>query len=81
MLQTFYDNFGFLGALGISALMFLLFVFWMAGVAGIALPEDGGRVKNNRTQVIIAILIPIYPIIWLWSDMYKQYKFMQKENN
>ena len=82
MLQTFYENFGFLGALLISAAMFIFFIFWMAGIAGIALPEDGGQVKNNRVQIVVAILIPIYPIIWLWTDMYKQHKFMlQNDEN
>jgi hypothetical protein len=76
MLQTFYDNFGFMGALGISGLMFILFIFWMAGLAGITYPEDGGRLKENRTQIIIAVLVPIYPIVWLWAEMYRQYRFL-----
>ncbi len=81
MLQTFYDNFGFMGALGISGLMFILFIFWMAGLAGIAFPEDGGRLKQNRVQIIVAVLVPIYPIFWLWAEMYRQHRFLSKNQD
>lgn len=82
MLQNFYQQFGFFGALLISAVCFFLFIFWVAGVAGIALPEDGGKVKDNKFEVIIALILPIYPIGWLFADMYKQRKLLrQKEEN
>jgi len=79
MLQGFYSEFGFLGALVISGLGFILFIFWVAGIAGIALPEDGGQIRDNRWQIVCAVLIPPYPIIWLIRDMYLQHKYMNKE--
>ena len=81
MLQNFYQEFGFFGALAISAVCFFLFIFWVAGVAGIALPEDGGKVKDNKFEVLLALLVPVYPIGWLFVDMYKQRKLLQQDDN
>lgn len=81
MLQDFYLDFGFFGALTIAAVSFFLFIFWVAGVAGIALPEDGGKVKDNKAQVILAIFVPIYPIAWLFVDIYKQRKLLKEPEN
>lgn len=78
MLQTFYDNFGFFGALTLSLFLFFFFIFWLAGMAGITLPYDGGKKRGNPWQIIIAVFVPIYPVAWLVYDMYKQKRFMGK---
>lgn len=79
MLQSFYDNLGFIGALLFSLFLFIFFIFWIAGIAGITLPYDGGQKKANSWQIILAILIPVYPVIWLISDMYMQHKYMSED--
>lgn len=78
MLQTFYDLFGFFGALGLSLALFLFFILWIAGIAGITLPVDGGKPKFNKWEVVVAIFIPIYPIYWLIRDVIEQHVFMRK---
>lgn len=78
MLKSFYELFGFMGALLLSLAIFLLFIFWAAGLAGITLPVDGGKPKYNRWEVILAILIPVYPIYWILKDIIMQYIFMRK---
>ncbi|MEX0723992.1 MAG: hypothetical protein WD053_08945 [Gracilimonas sp.] len=80
MLQSFYENFGFFGALFLAIAMFLFFILWIAGIAGIALPYDGGRKKGNTWQIILAVLIPIYPVLWLILDIYLQRQYMNDEN-
>ncbi|MEX0720832.1 MAG: hypothetical protein WD059_09205 [Balneolaceae bacterium] len=79
MLQSFYSNFGFFGALAISVSLFIFFIFWIAGIAGITLPYDGGRKKGNRWQIICAVLIPVYPVVWLLIDMYLQREHMKED--
>lgn len=79
MLQSFYESFGFFGALFMAILLFLLFIFWVAGIAGITLPYDGGQKKGNSWQIILAVLIPIYPIAWLFYDIYQQRQNMKEE--
>ncbi len=78
MLKTFYENIGFLGSLGLSLFLFLFIVFWISGIAGITLPVDGGKAKYNKWQVLIAVLVPIYPVIWLINDIIVQHRFMKK---
>ncbi|HCD53297.1 MAG TPA: hypothetical protein DEQ34_12675 [Balneolaceae bacterium] len=77
MLKTFFDSLGFFGSLSLSLFIFTLGVFWIAGIAGITLPVDGGKRKYNTWQVAIAVLIPIYPIVWMISDIIAQYRFMK----
>jgi hypothetical protein len=77
MLQSFYENFGFLGALFLAVFMFIFFIFWMAGMAGITLPYDGGRKKGHNWQIALAVFVPIYPVAWLIYDMYMQRKYMK----
>lgn len=81
MLQSLYENFGFFGALALAIFMVLFFIMWIAGIAGITLPYDAGRKKGNKWQVILAILVPIYPIIWLIVDIYLQRSIMKDENS
>ncbi|HBQ59503.1 MAG TPA: hypothetical protein DD671_07710 [Balneolaceae bacterium] len=79
MLQSFYENLGFFGALFTALLLFFLFIFWMAGIAGITLPYDGGRKKGNNWQIIVAVLFPPYPILWLLLDIFMQHRHMSEE--
>lgn len=76
MLQTFYNNFGFLGSILIAFFIFISFIFWMAGVAGISqLPES----KRKNVRLFFSILFPPFPIIWLFVDMYQQSQLMKEE--
>ena len=79
MLKTFYELFGFFGALVLSLALFMFFIFWIAGIAGITLPVDGGKPKFNKWEVIVAIFIPIYPIYWIIRDIIEQHVFMSKK--
>lgn len=79
MLQSFYDNLGFFGAFFTAFFLFIFFIFWIAGIAGISLPYDGGRKKGKDWQIILAVLFPPYPVIWLVVDMYLQRKYMREE--
>lgn len=72
MLETFYNNFGFVGSLILSLLIFFFFIFWMGGVAGICHEHEGK--KDAIVRIVLAILIPIYPVIWLITDMIAQKK-------
>ena len=81
MLKYFYNQLGFFGALGVSFLLFLLFVFWIAGIAGISLPYDGGSKKKNTWEILLAVLIPVYPIGWLVVDIINQRRLMRKKTD
>jgi hypothetical protein len=78
MLKSFYELFGFFGALLLSLALFIFFIFWLAGLAGITLPVDGGKPKFNKWEVLVAVFIPIYPIYWLIRDIIEQHAFMKK---
>jgi len=76
MLETVHNMFGFTGSLLVSFFVFMFFVFWMAGVAGIC---QGDR-KQSRQIIFfsLAILVPIYPVVWLIADMIRQKKQLRK---
>jgi hypothetical protein len=75
MLQTFYNNYGFVGSIAIAMLIFLCFIFWLAGVAGISqLPHS----KKKNIKLICSVLFPPYPIVWVFVDMYRQRKLMNE---
>lgn len=77
MLQTFYNNFGFLGSISVAFFIFLSFIFWMAGIAGISqLPES----KGKNLKLVGSVLFPPYPIIWIFVDMYRQSQLMKEKN-
>ncbi len=76
MLQTFYDNFGFIGSISIAFLIFISFIFWMAGVAGISQMKAS---KSKNVKLFFSVFFPPYPIIWVFIDMYRQSQLM-KEN-
>jgi len=70
MLETVYNNFGFVGSLVISLGIFFFFIFWMAGVAGICQEHDDN--KGTIFLLFLAIIIPIYPVGWLLVEMITQ---------
>ena len=77
MLKAFYNTFGFAGALLVSFFSFIYIIFWMAGIAGIyKQPITPGR----KWRLLVAILFPPYPFIWLIVDMITQYRYMKKED-
>lgn len=76
MLETFYNNFGFVGSLVIALLIFLFFIFWMGGVAGICKEHDSK--KDSVFRLVMAVLIPIYPVVWLIFDMISQKKQLKR---
>lgn len=81
MLKTFYNEIGFLGALVLALGLFVLFILWVAGIAGITLPVDGGKPRGSKTEIAIAVFFPIYPVLWLFYEMYHQREFLKKDNN
>ena len=79
MLKSFFDLFGFLGALLLSLALFLFCILWLAGLAGITLPVDGGKHKYNKYKVLVAIILPVYPIYWLIRNIFEQHIFMKNK--
>lgn len=76
MIESFYNSFGFLGALGISVGCFILFLFWISGVAGIAeIPDD----PKKNWKLVFGVIIPVYPIVWVWWDMFQQHSEMHHD--
>lgn len=76
MLETVYNNFGFVGSLVVSLGIFFFFIFWMAGVAGICKEHEGK--KNVLIRLLLAIIIPVYPVFWLISEMISQKKQLKR---
>jgi hypothetical protein len=69
MIQSLYLDFGFLGALFLLILIFFCFVFWVAGISGLA---DQKKSKKPNLKLVMSILVPPFPILWLIYDMYRQ---------
>ena len=62
---------------GISVASFVLFIFWLSGIAGLAdIPDD----RHKNWKLVASVLIPIYPIIWLLVDMFRQHSHMNRED-
>ncbi|REL38191.1 hypothetical protein DYD21_06165 [Rhodohalobacter sp. SW132] len=76
MLETVYNNFGFLGSLVVSLGIFFFFIFWMAGVAGICKEHEGQ--KGTIARLFFGILIPVYPVFWLIAEMISQKRQLNK---
>ncbi len=77
MLQSFYENFGFIGSISLAFFIFLSFIFWMAGIAGISqLPES----RNKNLKLICSVIFPPYPIIWVFVDMFRQRQLMKEKD-
>lgn len=79
MIQSFYDQMGLGGAIFASLLVFLLFILWLAGIAGITLPVDGGKQRKNKAQIVLAIIFPLYPIIWVIYELIRHRLTLEKE--
>lgn len=75
MLETFYNNFGFLGSLGIAFGGFVFIIFWVSGIAGIC---DSETTRFKTAKMIISVLFPIYPFIWILLDMRQQSQRMKE---
>lgn len=76
MLETLYNYFGFAGSIFVSFLMFMFFVFWVAGIAGIS-----SKNRPAHRQIIfftLAVLVPVYPVLWLIADMIKQKRQLRR---
>lgn len=75
MLQTFYNDFGFVGSISLAFLIFLFFIFWLAGVAGISQLPDS---KHKNLKLTASVIFPPYPIIWVFVDIYRQSQLMKE---
>ncbi|MFH5832414.1 hypothetical protein ACG2F4_08370 [Halalkalibaculum sp. DA3122] len=75
MLQTFYNNFGFLGSLGIAFGGFLFIIFWVSGIAGIC---DSETTRFKTAKMILSVVFPPYPFFWILFDMYAQRQQMKE---
>lgn len=75
MLQTFYNAYGFFGSILIAFSGFMFCIFWFAGIAGITQEPDS---KSKTFKLVISVLIPLYPIVWLLYDMYYQRERMKE---
>jgi ABC-type polysaccharide/polyol phosphate export permease len=76
MLENLYQTFGILGSLAVALVIFLLIIFWVAGIAGIT---SNNKQDGAIGKLILCVLFPPYPIIWLITDMSRQYKAMKQE--
>lgn len=77
MLETFYNNFGFLGSISLAFFIFLCFIFWMAGIAGLSqLPES----RNKNIKLVLSVIFPPYTIVWVFVDMYRQSQLMKEKD-
>lgn len=77
MIETVYGNFGFIGSLVVSLAIFFFFIFWMAGVAGIC-QENDKKGKTPYLLLLLAIIIPVYPVAWIIVDMIKQKRELRR---
>lgn len=75
MLETFYNNFGFIGSISIAFGIFIAFIFWMAGVAGLSQLKPS---TSKNVKLVFSVLFPPYPIIWVFVDMYRQSQLMKE---
>ncbi len=78
MLKWSYLHFGFFGTVFLALFMFLLFIMYLAGIAGISILPDGDRTKNIK--LILSVLIPPFPVIWLFIDVYRQHKAIKSRS-
>ena len=77
MLETFFNTFGFFGAILIAFIGFAIFIFWVAGIAGIVyLPES----KDKNKKILLSLFFPPYPFFWMFYDINRERKLMQEED-
>lgn len=75
MLQTFYNNFGLIGSLAIAFAGFLFTIFWVSGIAGIC---DSETNRYKTVKIVLAVVFPPYPFMWIIHDMYQQSQRMKE---
>jgi O-antigen/teichoic acid export membrane protein len=80
MIRSLYLDFGFFTALAICLILFMLFIFWLAGIAGIIASPDNKEKETRILPVLLCVLVPVYPIIWLISDMIKEYLTIRRHS-
>lgn len=71
MLRYLYTQFGLVGSVFSFLALFVLFIFWLAGISGIV---ERDKNKDSLIKLIIAALIPIYPICWMFYEMIRQHR-------
>lgn len=76
MLENVYNTFGFVGSLVVALGIFFFFIFWMAGVAGICHEKENGT--KQYSYLLFAIIIPLYPVIWIIWDMIVQKRELRR---
>ena len=76
MLKTIFENFGFVGSLILSLVIFLFSILWLAGIAGITQTKDGGKVRYKSWMVWLSVVVPIFPIAWIISQIWNQFTVM-----
>jgi hypothetical protein len=76
MLKTIFENFGFVGSLILSLVIFLFSILWLAGIAGITQSKDGGKVRYKSWMVWLSVVVPIFPIAWIISQIWNQFTVM-----
>lgn len=72
MLKWSYLHFGFFGTVFLALFVFLMFIMYLAGIAGISILPENDHKKN--LMLILSILLPPFPVIWLFIDVYRQHK-------
>ena len=71
MLQQIFEALGFFPTLFFILGSFFAFIFWLAGIAGILQANEGRPVREN-VMILVCILLPPYPVIWLLIDVVRQ---------
>lgn len=78
MVQSFYTKLGLAGGAIAALIIFALFILWLAGVAGITNPYDGGKPRGKTWQLVVSLIFPPYPMIWMITKINEQRKFLKK---
>ncbi|MEX0780490.1 MAG: hypothetical protein WD491_12305 [Balneolales bacterium] len=76
MLQWMHGEFGLIGSLILSYILFILFIFWISGLAGIN--ESRNSDEKKFYMLIVGILLPPYPILWLISEIFRQHRILRE---
>lgn len=79
MIRALYLDFGFFITLFICSLIVISVIFWLAGIAGLLANPDRKKSTDILT-VIVCVFVPIYPIIWLFGDMLREFLTMRKHS-
>lgn len=78
MLEWIFDLLGFWGSVFASLTAFILFIFWIAGMAGIS--DDKGTDYSKTIKMILSVVFPPYPVIWLIIDMVQHTKRLKSDS-